>query len=147
MGLTSAQPMGLIQWVWVQPEGYRFPTGRNGAVIYASRVDEHYFDTMDIKILYGRALTPQDTAGTPRVAVVNATMAAHYWPGQSALGKRFRWNDEHGDWVQIVGVTPTARYLFVGEPPTEFLYVPYRHHLRERISRWWPRRQAETQPV
>jgi hypothetical protein len=81
---------------------------------------------MGIKILEGRDFTAQDAAGAPRVAAVNATMAAHYWPGQSALGKRLHLDGERDTWVEIVGVTPTSRYLFVGEPPTEFLYVPYR---------------------
>ena len=124
--LASGAPMGLVEVSWVQPEGHEFLEGRNGAAVYSSRVDEHYFDTMGIKILEGRAFTTQDAAGAPRVAVINDTLAAHYWPGQSPLGKRFHMNDTGGEWVEVVGVTPTSRYLFMGEPPTEFLYVPYR---------------------
>jgi putative ABC transport system permease protein len=89
-------------------------------------VDEHYFETLGVKILYGRGFTMLDDAGAPRVAVVNDTFAAHYWPGENAIGKRFRIDGQESPWTEIVGVTPTSRYLFVGEPPTEFLYVPYR---------------------
>jgi putative ABC transport system permease protein len=118
--------MGLVEVSWTRPEGHRFPPGQWGTAVYSSRVDEHYFDAMGIKLLEGRSFTVQDTAGAPHVAVVNQTFAEHYWPGQSALGKRFHLDDQGDGWTEIVGVTPTSRYLFVGEPPTEFLYVSYR---------------------
>ena len=36
-------------------------------------------------------------------------------------------------WVQIVGVTKTGKYLWIAEPPTEFLYLPYRQNLRSQM--------------
>jgi predicted permease len=127
-GLASAPPLGLFEFSWIRPEGHQFPAGQKAAPVYSSRVDEHYFDTMEFKILRGRGFTAQDADGAPRVAVVNETLAEHYWPGQNAVGKRFRWSDEHSDWVEVVGITPTSRYIFLGEPPTEFLYMPYRQN-------------------
>src|SRR5689334_2707378 len=52
-------------------------------------VDPPYFTTMRIPLLRGRALTEQDIAKAPRVAVINEAMANKLWPGQDALGKRF----------------------------------------------------------
>ena len=33
-------------------------------------------------------------------------------------------------WVEIVGVAKTTKYLWLGEPPTEFVYLPYRQNPR-----------------
>jgi predicted permease len=96
-------------------------------------VDENYFETMGVSLIRGRGFRETDTSDTPRVAVVNEQFAQHYWPGQDALGKRFRVQQARDDaknpnspWVQIVGITKTGKYLWIAEPPTEFLYLPYR---------------------
>ena len=52
-------------------------------------VDPAYFPTMRIPLLRGRLFTDQDTAKTPRVAVISEAMANKLWPGQDAVGKRF----------------------------------------------------------
>jgi putative ABC transport system permease protein len=35
--------------------------------------------------------------------------------------------------VQIVGVAKTGKYLWIAEPPTEFLYLPFRQNQRSRM--------------
>ena len=49
-----------------------------------------YFETIGVPIVEGRAFTNADRPDTPRVAIVNETLARRYWPGQSAVGKTFR---------------------------------------------------------
>jgi predicted permease len=125
--LSSARPIGLVNLSFIQPEGFRFPAGQTFATVYSSRVDEHYFDTLGVEILRGRAFTAADASGAPRVAIVNEVLANHYWPNQDPLGRRFRLvGIDDAPWVEIAGVAKLSRYLFIGEPPTEFLYLPYR---------------------
>ncbi|RPJ73763.1 MAG: FtsX-like permease family protein, partial [Acidobacteria bacterium] len=88
-------------------------------------VDEHYFDVMGLPILRGRGFSAEDAADAPRVAIVNEQFAAHYWPSEDAVGKRMRLARD-GAWVEVVGVAKTSKYLFIAEPPTEFVYFPYR---------------------
>ncbi len=45
-----------------------------------SRVSDFYFDVMDVKILRGRAIDANDTAGVPRVAVINEAAARRIGP-------------------------------------------------------------------
>jgi predicted permease len=97
-------------------------------------VDEHYFETLDIRIVRGRGFRATDTTDAPRVAVVNENLAQHYWPDQDPLGKRFRVNKAKGPWVEIVGVTKTGRYLFIDEPPTDFAYFSYRQKPPQRMT-------------
>lgn len=44
-------------------------------------------------------------------------------PKQDAIGKRLRLNDNKGPWVEVVGLTKPASYVFSAERPTEFLYT------------------------
>jgi predicted permease len=93
--------------------------------LFANIVDEHYFDTMDTSVIRGRAFTADDKEGTRRVAVVNDEFAKSYWPNQEPVGKRFHLNDTKGPWIEVVGVTKTGKYLFVGETPLKFVYLPF----------------------
>jgi predicted permease len=108
----------------VAPEGYQFPKDRNVDSLFANIIDEHYFDTMSISVTRGRAFTADDKDGSRRVAIVNEEFAKTYWPNQDALGKRFHLNGSTGPWLEIVGVTKTAKYLFPTEPATKFLFLP-----------------------
>src|SRR5262245_4079526 len=132
--LSTAVPMlnDSNDAVTVVPEGFQFPPGRDRATVMASSVDEHYFDTMGIAILEGRNFRIDDSANAPRVAIINQPFARHYWPNQDPIGKRFRLAREDS-WVQIVGLAKTTKYLFIAEPPTEFVYLPYRQQQPQRM--------------
>ena len=84
-------------------------------------------------IRQGRNFTEDDDLGAPRVGIVNQQLAQHYWPSQDPIGKRIRMNDEEKTWVQIVGVAKTAKYLFIAEPPSDFVYLPYRQRKPQRM--------------
>jgi putative ABC transport system permease protein len=126
--MTTAIPMASdsLDFVTIAPEGFQFPEGKENVTMLSSRIDERYFDTLAIPIVEGRAFTIDDDLDAPRVAIVNQQLAQHYWPNQDPIGKRFRLNDADKTWVQIVGVAKTAKYLFIAEPPTDFVYLPYR---------------------
>ena len=133
--LSTAVPMlnDSNDAVTVVPEGFQFPPGRDSATVMASSVDESYFDTMGIAILEGRNFRIDDSANAPRVAIINQPFAQHYWPNQDPIGKRFRLAGDDNSWVQIVGLAKTTKYLFIAEPPTEFVYLPYRQQKPQRI--------------
>ena len=73
-------------------------------MIGSNTVDAHYFDTMQIRILRGRAFVESDDEHAPRAAIVNQTMASRYWPGQDPLGKRFHTGSADSPMWQVVGV-------------------------------------------
>jgi putative ABC transport system permease protein len=51
-------------------------------------VSPSYFDTLRIELAAGRSLLPTDTAGAPRVMVVNESFARQNFPGEDPIGKR-----------------------------------------------------------
>jgi hypothetical protein len=55
----------------IVPEGYQFPKGKDSVGLLTDTVDEHFFDTMGVRILRGRGFRTSDTADAPQVAVVN----------------------------------------------------------------------------
>ena len=113
----------------VVPEGYQLPAGKESLPLFAARVDENYFSTLAIPILRGRGFVDTDSTDAPRVAVVNEQFAQHYWPDRDTIGKRFQLRERGtSTWVSIIGVAKTSKYLWMGEPPTDFIYLPYRQN-------------------
>jgi putative ABC transport system permease protein len=85
-----------------------------------------YFKSLGIPLLEGRTFTTEDHAGAPLVAIVNRTMAQHYWPDESALGKRLHVGNPHKGlpWATIVGVVADTK---VGAPDSaseDQWYIP-----------------------
>ena len=107
----------------ILPEGYQLPKNKETVDVFADWVDDRFFDTMAVPILRGRGFRANDVHGGPRVAVINEVMARHYWPNRDPVGRRFRLGDRDGNWVEIVGVAATGKYLWIGEAPTEYLYL------------------------
>ena len=91
--------------------------------VHANYVTPEYLTTMGGAVLSGRNFTERDNENSLKVAIINATMAERLWPGQDALGKRFKWGAE-GDFWQVVGVARDAKYVMIGEEPRPFFYAP-----------------------
>jgi len=93
------------------------------------RISPGYFRTLKAPMLSGREFNDADVPSAVPVAIVNQLFANKYWPGENALGKRFRFFD--GDtpepWRTVVGVASNiiqndqARQTF--DP---VVYLPYR---------------------
>jgi predicted permease len=67
-------------------------------------VSPRIFQVSGIRLLEGRLLDENDTAGKPDVTVVSASLAHKYWPDGSPLGKRVRVEGNNAQWLEIVGV-------------------------------------------
>jgi putative ABC transport system permease protein len=89
-------------------------------------VSPEYFETIDMKIVEGRAFVESDRIGAPWVAIVSETFARQGWPGQSAIGRTFYQRADQADEraVQIVGVARDAKYRFISSPNAPYIYVP-----------------------
>ena len=109
-----------------RPESWR----RNPVVNWES-VTSEYFGSMRIRLLQGRLFDERDTETSPLVAIASEAMAARLWPGEVAIGKRFRTvvSEETANkrprWHTVVGVVATARYREIDNPRFD-LYVPLR---------------------
>lgn len=71
-----------------------------------------YFETLQLPVLRGRALSREDVKGAMPAVVVNSTAARTLWPGEDALGKRLilPFPGYEDIWWTVVGVAADARY-------------------------------------
>jgi macrolide transport system ATP-binding/permease protein len=96
-----------------------------------SRIGLQYFETMRIPMLVGRDFGPNDTATSPRVAIVNETMARRFWPDASAVGQRI----DSGDGpVEIVGVVRDSKYQSLSEASQPYVFEPITQEPSNNLS-------------
>jgi predicted permease len=125
VALARHTPLGYNNDIeYILPESPAATVPENGIGAFNTTVTPSYFETMRIPIVEGRGFNERDDATAPRVAMVTRAMARRIWPGQSAVGKRFRFTKD-GPPVEIVGVTNDIQYFSLGETPKPFLFRPY----------------------
>ena len=61
------------------------------------------------------------------MVVINETMAERFWPGQDAIGKRFKFFGD-ADFTTVIGIARNAKYNGVAEAPIPFIYQPLRQN-------------------
>jgi putative ABC transport system permease protein len=86
-----------------------------------------YFQAMGAPLLRGRYFSKQDVPNSPLVAIIDESMARRYWPGQDAIGKRFKGQDPRGqndDWLTVVGVVRDMRRSGLDKDPIPHIYQP-----------------------
>ena len=96
-----------------------------------------YFEALGMKMAMGRAIASQDDENGTLVAVVNETMAARYWPGQEAIGKRFHLGSSDQPWIEIVGVARDVHHNTVIEHDRAEMFLP--HAQWARAAKGFPR--------
>jgi putative ABC transport system permease protein len=85
-----------------------------------------FFETMRVPLSSGRDFDERDGNQAPQVAIVNETMARHYWPGdRSPTGRRFRLlSGREGEWITVVAVARDIRIQSPTRPPRREFYLP-----------------------
>lgn len=128
-GLTNFVPLGMTGQGFIDIDGRE--DAKAGAVYRT--VSPGFFDALRMPLIAGRVLDARDQLGTERVAVINRTMSAKYWPGQSPIGKLVRARSmepgAHGQlaaWLTIIGVVGDVRTYGLETPPRPEMYVSYR---------------------
>ena len=88
--------------------------------------DPKYFATMGIPLLAGRTFTAQDTQNSPKVAVINESMARRFFPNGSAVGRRFAVGEtpDHPGEIEVIGVVKDAKYNALDEGSLQAAYFP-----------------------
>jgi len=119
MGLIGAQDVVIADAHPLQP-------GKVPPSILDNLVTPTYFDTLKIPIQRGRAFTENDNENSPKVAIINETMAKTFWPQEDALGQRFKSKDGQHRWAEyeVVGIAEDSKYKEVIEDPMPYFYKP-----------------------
>jgi predicted permease len=115
----------------VLPQGEAIDASTDQTEPY-NAVGIHFFDTLGIPIVAGRAFDVDDTVTSPKVAVINQRLAAARFPNQNPIGKRVSLGvyAGYGDVltagpIEIVGVCGDTLYGDLHGVPPPQLFVPY----------------------
>ncbi|MGH9851014.1 MAG: ABC transporter permease, partial [Blastocatellia bacterium] len=98
------------------------------AEVDQSAITPDYFKVMQTPLLAGRFFTPQDTRESPRVAIIDETLARRLWPNDSPIGRRLtfgRFPEKVETWVEIVGVVRRIRRHRLDADVREHVYFPH----------------------
>ena len=93
------------------------PKGQNRA--WRNVVGDDFFRTMGIPLLAGRDFGQQDTATSPRVAIINEELARQSFPGRDPIGLTF-----NSPPIRIVGIVGNAKFSNLRQAPPPAFYLP-----------------------
>jgi len=138
--LPGVEQAAWIQWgplatvseggpVWIDGQPPR--TGEQAFSAMWASVDADYFATTRISLVDGRSFDGRDIDTGKQVAIVNQTVARHFWPNQSAIGRSLV---VRGQRVEIVGVARDGKYLFIWESPRGMVYRPMAQEPTDRAT-------------
>jgi putative ABC transport system permease protein len=103
-------------------EGQPPPRPEETPIFWQRIIDPGYFRVMRIPLIRGREFSDQDS-GSPRIAIINQTMARRYWPGVDPIGKRFGFPNA---WLTIVGIVGDVKFTSLTQDSAPEYYEPYR---------------------
>jgi len=87
-------------------------------------VSSDYFRTLGIPIFSGRTFDNRDRPGKLGVAIVNQSLARHYFHDLDPAGQRISFDDGK-KWIQIVGVAGDVRERSLDQAPKDLIYLPF----------------------
>jgi predicted permease len=116
---------GHVSRTDVAIQGYA-PHPNENMGVNENQVGPNYFATLDIPVLLGRPIGPQDTPSSFKVVVVNQAFARLYLKGENPIGRRI-WVGGRSSTTppqEVIGVVADAKYHHPGERPQPFAYLP-----------------------
>jgi putative ABC transport system permease protein len=127
MTLPLRNPNGGY-WSGLNIEGRPAAARESIPIVSFSQVTPGYFRAMGIPILRGRAFTGSDNSGqSPKVAIVNATLARRFFPDTDPIGKRICMGEDpsKGPWLTVVGVVGDAALERLTDPRFPQVFSPH----------------------
>lgn len=125
----------------IRLEGESYERDADRPLTHVDQVTPGYFDLLGAELLEGETFGTHHTNDAGRVAVVNRAFAQRFWPGESAVGRRFRTGTADTiPWLTVIGVvedlqmqgfappgspesTPDGYYVPVAQGDPSFLTV------------------------
>jgi predicted permease len=129
-GATTTLPFsGNLSANVIMGEGHVREPGESLIAPMQVIATDGYLDAMRIQVVRGRGFEARDTAEAPRVAIIDERLAARFWPGQDAVGRRLYRPSDPSDLTRITPQTAyftvvgVAREIVVMNPSTDFTPV------------------------
>lgn len=108
-----------------RPADGRWPTTAAGRT-FLNSASPGYFATVGTAFIAGRDFSAADVEGRPRVAVINASMAAAHFGRDNPIGQHLRRGEgARGQSLEVIGVVRDSVYHLLQEQPPRVVYLPY----------------------
>jgi predicted permease len=103
-------------------DGLSIEGSNDGAETSSRIVGPRFFETMGIHFRLGRDFSVDDRVASPKVAIVNETIARKYFTGQNPIGKHVGLGGIPD--IEIVGIIGDTKYRALREGIPNTLYLP-----------------------
>jgi putative ABC transport system permease protein len=135
-GLPGVTAAGYTTWVpltnsggatGITIEGRPQPASGEIPIPNCRIISNDYIRALGMKLIDGRVLDQRDGTTAPPVALINQTMARNLWPGENAIGRRFKLGSysEPSPWITIVGIVGDVHQAGLDSPARPEMYLPY----------------------
>jgi predicted permease len=128
VALSSNLPGGGAPRGDIEIEGQRAEKAARALHAAYLAVSPTYVSLIGLAMRAGRSFNNRDGDQGREAAIATREFAAHYWPGQSPLGKRFRFltKDKPGPWIEVVGVTADMVQMMQEDAPPPLVFITQR---------------------
>ncbi|MGH9702571.1 MAG: ABC transporter permease, partial [Candidatus Acidiferrales bacterium] len=127
VGAINALPMGgMLATVDFLIVGRPPVAKRDEPVANIRMASTGYFRTMRIPLLAGRSFTEAEDSHAPVVALINETIARHYWPNGNPIGEHLQIDDVNQGRrnIEIIGIVGDVKQTGLDAKPSMDIYVP-----------------------
>jgi putative ABC transport system permease protein len=101
---------------------------------YWFAVTPDYFATLKLPLKRGRLLEARDTAGAPRVMLINESFARRMFPGEDPIGRHVRVGIDSDTRREIVGIVGDIRHDGLDADVTMQMYEPLAQRAWDTMS-------------
>jgi putative ABC transport system permease protein len=127
---TSNAPFGGSSSTSLEIEGQVYDSAAPRPEAQQRTTVPGFFRAMGIPLIAGRVYDERDRSGGPPVIVLSQETARRYWPNESPIGKRVRYQ---GEWREVIGIVGDIKFLASSELSRSRVRDPHRAR-RERAK-------------
>ena len=112
-----------LSGIWVP--GYTLRNGENASNQWVgiNAVGPGFFGIAGVRLIAGREFSERDNEHSSKVAVINQSLAKHYFGNKNPVGQHFAWARSQPP-VEVVGVVRDIAYLGLRDQNQDLAFTP-----------------------
>jgi predicted permease len=139
VGFSSVAPMsGTPDGTVIRIPEHPTAMGSVRPFAYYSFVSPGYFSSIGTPVRSGRDIADTDTSMSMPAAIINATLAREYFPGEDPIGRQIGVGNTRMALRTIVGVVGDIKHTSLRESANAEMFVPY----TQNDLKVWPSMQS-----
>jgi putative ABC transport system permease protein len=128
VGASATLPLTGENWTATfAVQGHRATSGEVDPNFEYRIITPNWIKTMGIPLRLGRDFDDRDTSESPLVVMIDERLAARYWNGAEAIGKKIGFSDDEAnvEYREIVGIVGSIKNLDLQTVSKEQIYLPH----------------------